>query len=140
MDPLDLTDRATYAFWSREKVRWGDQDGARHINNVAFASYLETSRLELMLAKVIPHKGKGDNFTVRRVTIEYLGNTSYPNELEIGSAVVEVGSSSFTIGQGIFLGDRCLATGETVHVHLRERAPFPLTDELRAALEAEVPG
>ena len=135
---MELSERATFSFWSQEKVRWGDQDGARHINNVAYAAYLETSRLELMLAKVIPHKAKGDNFTVRSVTIEYLGSAAYPNQLDIGSTIVEVGSSSFTVGQGVFLGDRCLATGQTVHVHLRERQPFPLTDELRTALETEL--
>jgi acyl-CoA thioester hydrolase len=137
---VDLTDRGTFRYWSQEKVRWGDQDGARHINNVAYATYFEDARLDLMLAKVIPHKGKGDNFIVRRVAIEYLGTAAYPNDLEIGSCVADIGSSSFTIGQGVFLGDRCLATGETVHVHLRERKPFPLTDELRAVLEAERPG
>jgi len=39
----------------------------------------------------------------------------------------------------VFLDDRCLATGETVHVHLRERHPHPLTDTLRGVLEAERP-
>jgi acyl-CoA thioester hydrolase len=137
---VELTERATFSYWSRENVRWGDQDGARHINNVAYATYFEDARLDLMLARVIPHKAPGDNFIVRRVAIDYLGTASYPAELDIGSCVVEVGSSSFTIGQGVFLDDRCLASGETVTVHLRERRPFPLTDVLRDVLEAERPG
>jgi acyl-CoA thioester hydrolase len=137
---VELTERATFAYWSRENVRWGDQDGARHINNVAYATYFEDARLDLMLAKVIPHTESGDTFIVRRVAIEYLGTASYPNDLEIGSCVIDIGSSSFTIGQGVFLGDRCLATGETVTVHLRERKPFPLTEVLRGVLDAERPG
>lgn len=137
---VELTDRGIYTFWSRERVRWGDQDGARHINNVAYATYFEDARLDLLLAKVIPHKGKGDNFIVRKVTIEYLGTAAYPNELEIGSCIVDIGTKAFTVGQGVFLGDRCLATGETVHVHLRNREPHALTDELRVVLDAERPG
>jgi len=136
---VELTERSTYGHWSREKVRWGDQDGARHINNVAYATYLEDARLELLLERVIPHKAKGDNFIVRRVVIDYLGTASYPAEIDIGSCVVAVGESSFTIGQGVFLGDQCLATGETVHVHLTQGAPSPLTDVLRTVLEAELP-
>lgn len=136
---VELTERSTYGHWSREKVRWGDQDGARHINNVAYATYLEDARLELLLERVIPHKAKGDNFIVRRVVIDYLGTASYPAEIDIGSCVVAVGESSFTIGQGVFLGDQCLATGETVHVHLTQGAPSPLTDVLRTVLEGELP-
>lgn len=136
---MELTERSTYGHWSREKVRWGDQDGARHINNVAYATYLEDARLELLLERVIPHKAKGDNFIVRRVVIDYLGTASYPAEIDVGSCVVAVGESSFTIGQGVFLDDQCLATGETVHVHLTRGAPSPLTDVLRTVLEGELP-
>ncbi len=137
---MDLTDRALYRHWSREKVRWGDQDGARHINNVAYAEYLENARLELLLERLLVHRVKGHNFLVRRVAIDYLGTGSYPGEVEIGSCVADVGESSFTIGQGVFMDDRCLATGETVHVHHAQGERVPLTDELRAAVEAERPG
>jgi len=136
---VELTERATYGHWSREKVRWGDQDGARHINNVAYATYFEDARLSLLLDRVIPHKAKGDNFIVRRVAIDYLGTASYPAEIDVGSCVTAVGDSSFTIGQGVFLADQCLATGETVHVHLTKGVPAPLTEALRSVLESELP-
>lgn len=134
---MDLTDRSVYDHWSADKVRWGDQDGARHINNVAYAEYLENARAELIIERLIAHKATGDNFTVRRVAIEYLGMGSYPGRVEIGSCVTEVGEASFTVGQGVFMGNRCLATGETVHVHHRKGRRVPLSDGLRAALEAE---
>jgi acyl-CoA thioester hydrolase len=137
---VELSDRSTYRHWSRDKVRWGDQDGARHINNVAYAEYLENARAELIIEKVLPHKAKGDSFVVRRVTIEYLGMGRYPGEVEVGTCVVDVGESSFTLGQGIFMGDQCLATGETVHVHHDHGERVPLSDALRAAIEAELPG
>jgi acyl-CoA thioester hydrolase len=136
---VDLTDRSTYGHWSRDKVRWGDQDGARHINNVAYAEYLENARTELIIDRLIVHKAKGDNFTVRRVAIEYLGMGSYPGRVEVGSCVTDIGDSSFTVGQAVFMDDRCLATGETVHVHHRKGERVPLGDDLRAALEAERP-
>jgi acyl-CoA thioester hydrolase len=137
---MDLTDRAAYRHWSREKVRWGDQDGARHINNVAYAEYLENARLELILDRLIVHKAKKHNFTVRRVAIDYLAVGSYPGHVEVGSCIADIGESSFTVGQAVFMDDRCLATGETVHLHLLKGERLPLTDDLRAALEAERPG
>jgi len=73
------------------------------------------------------------------VAIDYLGTASYPAQLDVGSCVLSVGESSFTIGQGVFLGAQCLATGETVHVHLTKGAPSPLTDVLRSVLDGELP-
>lgn len=140
VDRWDLADRSIYGHWSRDKVRWGDQDGARHINNVAHAEYLENARAELIIDRLLVHKAKGDNFTVRRVTIEYLAMGAYPGEVEVGSCVTDVGESSFTVGQAVFMGTRCLATGQTVHVHHRKGERVPLTDVLRTALEAEQPG
>jgi acyl-CoA thioester hydrolase len=136
---VDLTDRATYTHWSSDKVRWGDQDGARHINNVAYAEYLENARAEMIIDRVIPHKAKGDNFTVRRVVIEYLGMGSYPGRIEVGTCVTDIGEASFTVGQGVFMGDQCLATGETVHVHHRKGEKVPLSDGLRTVLQGEQP-
>ena len=137
---MELTERATFRHWSRDKVRWGDQDGARHINNVAYAEYLENARAELIIEAVIPHKDPGTAFAVRQVTIEYLGMGRYPGQIEVGSCVTEIGNTSFTTGQAVFMDDQCLATAVTVHVHHRKGESLPLTDRLRAALEAELPG
>ncbi len=136
---MDLAGRSTYRHWSRDKVRWRDQDAARHINNVAHAEYLENARTELIIERLLTHKAPGESFLVRRVTIEYLGVGNYPGTVEVGTCVLDVGDSSFTVGQGVFLGDRCVATGETVHVNHRKGERVPLSDDLRAALEAERP-
>jgi acyl-CoA thioester hydrolase len=136
---VDLTDRATYAHWSKDKVRWGDQDGSRHINNVAYAEYLENARTELLIARIVMHKAKGAHIVVRRVEIDYLGQGRYPGAIEVGTCVVDIGESSFTVGQGIFMGDQCLATGETVHVHHGGGERVPLSAAMRDALEAEGP-
>jgi acyl-CoA thioester hydrolase len=137
---VELTERATFRHWSRDKVRWGDQDGARHINNVAYAEYLENARAELIIEAVIPHKDPGTAFAVRKVVIEYLGMGRYPGDIEVGSCVTHVGNRSFTVGQAVFMGDQCLATGEAVHVYHQKGESLPLTDRLREVLEAERPG
>ena len=95
--------------------------------------------LDAAKAVVIAHKAKGDSFTVRRVAIDYLGMGSYPGQVEVGSCVLDIGESSFVVGQGVFMDDRCLVTGETVHVQHRRGERVPLSDGLRTALEAERP-
>jgi acyl-CoA thioester hydrolase len=136
---VDLTDRATYTHWSRDKVRWGDQDGQRHVNNVAFAEFLENARTEMIIERLIGHRAEGSRFTVRRVAIDYLRSGRWPGRVEVGTCVVDVGETSFTLGQAVFQDDECLVTGETVHVQHRKGERVALTDELRTALDAERP-
>jgi acyl-CoA thioester hydrolase len=38
-----LQDRSIYPHWCSDTVRFSDQDGAGHINNVALCAYLETA-------------------------------------------------------------------------------------------------
>jgi acyl-CoA thioester hydrolase len=135
-DGPELTERATHRHWSTDKVRWRDQDGARHVNNVAYAEYLENARAEFAIEHLLPCKAKGDNFTVRAVHIEYHGMADYPGTVEVGTCVVEIGNSSFRLGHGVFVDGHCVVTAETVEVHHSAARAKPLSDELRAVLES----
>ena len=44
-DELDLTNRASFAYWHREKLRFSDTDMIGHVNNVAFAALFESGRV-----------------------------------------------------------------------------------------------
>jgi acyl-CoA thioester hydrolase len=136
---VDLTDRATYSHWSEDKVRWGDQDGQRHINNVAFGEFLENARTEMIIERIIGLRSEGARFTVRRVAIDYLRSGSWPGRVEVGTCVAGIGETSFTLGQAVFQDDVCLITGETVHVQHRKGERVPLSDELRTHLQTELP-
>ena len=65
----------------------------------------------------------------------------WPDEVEIGTCVLKLGNSSVTLGQGLFLGDRCVATAENVMVliDLQTRRPVPLPEALRTALAGRFP-
>src|SRR5688572_29818067 len=136
----ELSDRSRYDFWSEEKIRWADQDGARHVNNVAYAGYLEDARAEWIIEHLIPHKPKGSMWLVRHVEIDYLGVASYPGRVEVGTCVVALGDTSFTLGQAIFEGtsDHCLVTAKTVHAFRQDRELSPTPPELRTVLETLV--
>jgi acyl-CoA thioester hydrolase len=137
---LDLRQRAAYARWTRDKIRFGDLDRHNHLNNVALCSMLESGRVELREA-LDPAVAHDDTSAWLLVTlsISFLGSMSYPGIVEIGTRPIRVGRSSFELAQGAFDGERCLATAliKTVHTDRRTMASAPLPPSFRAALLAE---
>jgi acyl-CoA thioester hydrolase len=77
-------------------------------------------------------------FAVGSFSARYRAALHHPATVEIGTVVMRIGNASFMLGQGVFDGDRCIATAEVVSVFFdpdsgRSR---PLTDEVRRALES----
>jgi acyl-CoA thioester hydrolase len=133
----DVTRRETYRIWGKEHVRYADTDAQGHVNNVSFAAYLETGRTVLAQACGLPiGLHNGTHTVLARVEIDYRAELHWPASLDLGSAVVRVGRSSVTVIQGVFHGDRCVATGREVLVMVETATgrPAPLPDELRARL------
>lgn len=112
-----LTREATFAFWTSEKIRFQDVDRFDHVNNVTFAVYAESGRVEFV-GQVTPAAvlGDGPYWVIAELTLRFLEQAHYPGEIRIGSAVLALGRSSVTLGQGLFEGDRCVATAQSVVV------------------------
>jgi acyl-CoA thioester hydrolase len=129
-------DRAYYAAWERERVRFSDTDAMGHVNNVAYVSYVETGRVALG-RELAGHAGEEvEGFILARLEIDYLGELHYPAEIDVGSRVVRVGRTSYVVASGIFEGERCVATAESVLVMLGVDGPTPIISPLREMLEA----
>jgi acyl-CoA thioester hydrolase len=114
----DLRSRATFKHWSRVQIRYNDQDPLGHINNAAYAFYLEHARCEL-INPMITGDGIGRMDTViARLVIDFLRELTYPGVAEVGTLVTQLGTTSFHMAHGIFKegSDTCSATGETVMV------------------------
>jgi acyl-CoA thioester hydrolase len=77
---------------------------------------------------------------VARLEIDYRAELFYPGQIDIGTRVLSIGRTSFRVGQGIFKGDTCAATAETVLVLMDDatRKAKPLTPQLRTWLEARL--
>lgn len=137
MSGLDLTDRASFAFWHEDVLRFGDLDRQNHINNVAFASFCESGRVRFFDTIVRPLIGWDDLFVLVKITIEYRHEVHYPGSIEIGTRLARLGRSSVTFGQGLFNEGRCVAVSEAVVVLMdattRKSKPFP--DAAAAALQ-----
>ncbi len=130
--------RTTFPHWAKERARYGDTDRQGHVNNARFATYLESARVEFFaLPEIRAAVPEGTEFVIVHLAIDFLAEIHWRDELDIGSGVVRVGRSSFTVQQAIFRGDTPCARAESVLVLLdgRSRRAHPLPEALRAALE-----
>lgn len=133
----ELTDRSGFPHWTSEKIRFQDIDRLGHVNNVAVTIYAESGRVEFLDA-VMPTAlmaGNGSLWVIARIDIQFRAQSHYPGTVDIGTRVLRVGNSSITLGQGLFVGERCIATTESVVVLVdpdTERG-MTLPDEVREA-------
>lgn len=114
-DPLDA-----YPLRAFEKLRYADTDRQGHVNNAVFATMLETGRVELLYAPDEPLADAGCAFVVASLHLDFLGEITWPGRVEIGTRIARIGTSSFTVDQGLFQHERCVATAQTVIVQMNE--------------------
>ena len=134
----DLKVRATYATWTTDSVRYADLDPNGHVNNGAVNQYFEDGRVHFRSERM-PFLGDKlfTGFAVGRFTATYHAALSYPATVEIGTVVTRIGGSSFDLGQGIFRGDKCVATAEVAQVYFDPATgkSMKIPDPIRAAFE-----
>lgn len=119
-----------YPLRTFDTVRYGDTDRQGHVNNAVFSTYLESGRVALLLDPTAPLADPGAAFVIARLTLDFLGEITWPGRIDIGTGVTAVGRSSVVLQQGLFQGGSCVATGESVivQVDLGTRCSKPLSD------------
>jgi acyl-CoA thioester hydrolase len=137
-DNIDVTKRESFSFFEWEKIRFSDTDMIGHVNNVAYAALLEGGRTAFGFKFLFPHMPAHALAVMARVEIDYRQELHWPAAVEVGTRIVAVGGSSYAMGQGVFHGDRCVATGRTTLVLMdrASRRSTPLPDDYRALLLA----
>ena len=133
---LDLTDPGRFSHWAADTLRYCDTDRQGHINNIAFATFCETGRMKFLLDRPAPLEPAGHSFVIARLAIDFRGEMRWPGEVRIGTATLSIGRSSFTLGQGLFVDEACVATAESVVVLTDEatRRSAHLPEDARARL------
>ncbi len=131
----DLTDPAIFFSWSEDTIRFGDMDSTGHVNNVAFARYVEDGRVPFMKSGLLPAYDDKQRFVVGNLAIRFRAQAWYPGSVRIGTGVIRVGRTSLTLGHGVFSGDECLVTAETTMVYIVGGESSPITDEMRENLK-----
>ena len=125
----------------QERVRFGDLDANRHLNNVVFLRYFETARIgflrELMPALDPANpESNGVGLIFAECRINYRSPVRFDEVVAVHCTVDDVRRSSFRVPFRMLVGDRLVAEGYGVLVgfdYAAQRAA-PLPDELRAKL------
>jgi len=136
-DDFDLTKRENFTFWTNEIFRFADLDALNHLNNIASAVYCETARADFFVKKLGHDFSANINWMLANINLTYLAPVDYPNDISIGTRIKRIGNSSLIIQQGLFAGDTCFSTAETVLVHanLETGKSVPFTPEMKTIFE-----
>lgn len=131
-----LLDRSIYPHWCSDTVRFSDQDGAGHVNNVAICAYMETARLTFMrdMGMMVPRED-GLRGISAGMNVSFLAESHWPGKVELGTGVLKIGTSSITVASAAFKDELCIAAAEMTVVRLKGKAPHPIDPAFRNALE-----
>lgn len=121
---------------AHDTIRYGDTDKLGHVNNAVFSTFLETGRTRMLLGPESVAAPQGMGFALVRLVLDYRAEIHWPGTVEIGTRVLGIGRSSFTLAQAVFQNGACVATAETVLVlfDLAARRAAPLPEATRELL------
>jgi acyl-CoA thioester hydrolase len=132
--------RSAYRHFLTIPTRWMDNDVYRHVNNVVYYSYFDTTVNHYLIAQgVLDIEGSPVIGLVVETACHYFAPISFPDVVAAGLRVAKLGNSSVRYEIGIFRNDElsAAAQGHFVHVYVDRmtRRPATLPVDLRAALE-----
>jgi acyl-CoA thioester hydrolase len=126
-----------------ERVRFGDLDAMRHLNNVVFLRYFETARIAFMCELMPEHdpshpERDATGVIFAECQIRYRSPVLFDEVVAVRCTVGEIRRSAFEIRFTMHVEDRLAAEGSgwLVAYDYAAGSPQPLPDGLRAALEA----
>jgi len=99
-------------------IRFGDLDAQGHVNNAVIATYFESGRVVMFRNADLGIGVPGATFVLVRQEIDFMRELRWPGSVVIGTALAELGRSSFTMAQAIFESDQCAAAARATMVTL----------------------
>jgi acyl-CoA thioester hydrolase len=128
-DPNALRPPEAYPSRTSADIRYADLDRQGHVNNAVFATFSEVGRVAFMYDPARPLASEGRSFVIARLQIDFRAELFWPGSVDIGTGVLKVGRSSFTLAQGIFSKGHLVATTEATIVMVdketRRSTPLP---------------
>jgi len=127
-------DAGNYPVRFAYRTLYGDLDPNGHLNNGAFGRLFEEGRADLHHRVMDIPAANGLILLLATITIEFLREGRYPGSVEVASAVLRVGGSSYVLAQAAFQDGACVALADCVIVKASRDGPVPLTEAERALL------
>ncbi|MDF1567699.1 MAG: thioesterase family protein [Spirochaetaceae bacterium] len=135
-----MNNPSQYAFIYRISPLWSDMDALGHINNAAYFTYFEQTRIAWLEQAGLLHylNGRSDiGPVVVKTECTYKKAVVYPADLTISMSVRDIGRSSFTTEYEIRdgAGDICtIGSAVTVWVDYKAEKSIPLPEDVRGIL------
>ena len=125
-----------------ERVRFGDLDAMRHLNNVVYLRYFETARIAFIRDLMPMHdpsdpEGEGFGLIFAECHIAYRSPVVFDEEVAVRCWVGEVRRSAFEVRFSMHAGERLAAEGHgwLVGFDYATQRPARLPGALRGELE-----
>jgi acyl-CoA thioester hydrolase len=125
-----------------ERVRFGDLDANRHLNNVVFLRYFETARIAFIRALLPVHdptqpEGEGFGLIFAECHIEYRSPVYFDEEVAVECSIGETRRSAFQVLFTMRVGERLAAEGYgwLVGFDYAEETATPLPERFRKLLQ-----
>ena len=133
--------RADFKAWRKMTTRWADNDAYGHVNNTVYYEGFDSAVNAWMVEQGLLDIAKGDPIAlVVETRCTYAAPLEFPQTVEIGLAVTELGRSSIRYRVGIFAegSKSAAAEGEFVHVVVdrASRRPVEIPSDWRSKIEA----
>lgn len=116
MAPGSLPGMASPTYRHSERVRFGDLDAMRHLNNVVFLRYFETARIAFITQLVPEHdptqpEGDATSLIFAECQIFYRSPVLYDEVVDVDLSIGEIRRSAFRMDFTMSVGDRLAAEG-----------------------------
>ena len=133
--------RGAFKAWASFSTRWADNDAYGHVNNTVYYAWFDSAVNGWLVEQGLLDIAAGDPIAlVAGTSCTYFAPLAFPQDVEVGLAVAELGRSSIRYRIGVFAAgrDSAAAQGEFVHVVVdrKSRRPVPIPEAWRAKLDA----
>ena len=133
--------RSEFKVWQSFRTRWADNDAYGHVNNTVFYQWFDSAVNAWLVAQGLLDIQAGDPIAlVVETRCAYFSPLAFPEAVDVGLAVAQLGRSSVRYRIGVFTGgdDQAAAQGEFVHVLVdrTSRRPIEMPQNWRRALKA----
>jgi acyl-CoA thioester hydrolase len=112
-----------------DTIRFADMDRQGHVNNAIYPTYFETGRVGAIYDPDDGLQVEGCTTVLARIEIDFLKELRWPGTVEIGTAIAEIGRSSYVFAQAIFCEGACAARARSTMVVIdratRKARPLP---------------
>ena len=133
--------RNEYNYFSKLGTRWNDNDNYGHMNNIVYYELFDTAVNKWLIKNQLLDIKKGNNIgLIVQSGCNYFSSLTYPEDVDAGIRVTEIGNSSIRYEVGLFQENKQLASAEGFFIHVyvdrSTNKPLPLDKVFKEALRS----